>query len=117
MKKKLRESLINQIENICKSYGLFFNKKKTVINDKPKNPIKFLGLKIFESSKYEFRNKQRQKYRLRIEPDKEKIIAKLMENRVLMRRGDISPYAVRDASKHQKNILLKKRSNRNRRTT
>jgi len=68
-------------------------------------------LEFFESKKYKFTSKQRQKSRIRIRGDKQKLIEKLIEKRILMKRGDISPYNTRDTSKHQKNILEKKKLN------
>jgi len=106
-----------KIENIYNKYGLYFNNEKTIINTNPKKPITFLGLEIFESKKYKRTAKQRQKSRIRIRADKQKLIDKLIEKRLLMKRGELSPYATRDVSKHQKNILIKRRYKIKSRTT
>jgi hypothetical protein len=117
MKESSRKNLIMEIEKIYNKYELYFNNKKIVINIKPKNPITFLGLEIFESHKYKMTDKQRQKSRIRIRADKQKLIDKLIEKRLLMKRGELSPYATRDTSKHQKNILIKKKYKLKLRTT
>jgi hypothetical protein len=117
MKESSRKCLMMEIENIYNKYGLYFNNEKTIINRNSKNSITFLGLEIFESKKYKMTYKQRQKPRIRIRADKQKLIDKLIEKRLLMKRGELSPYNVRDTSKHQKNILIKKRNKSKIRTT
>lgn len=118
MKESLKKSLITEIEYIYNRYGLYLNTEKIIVNNSPKEPIKFLGLEFFESKKYKVTHKQRQKSRIRIRADKQKLIDKLIEKRLLMERGELSPYNKRDTSKHQKNILKKKKSTKpNLRTT
>jgi CRISPR/Cas system CMR-associated protein Cmr5 small subunit len=117
MKEFFQKKLLTEIEKIYNNYGLYLNKEKTIINRNPKNPITFLGLEFYESKKYKITAKQRQKSKIRIRANKENLINKLLEKRLLMVRGEISPYNTRDTSKHQKNVLKKKLKIFNKRTT
>lgn len=87
---------------------LFFNEKKTKIIEDTSKPIQFLGFEIMESKTSKFRKLQRQKSRLIIRPDKKKILEGLLEKNIIMHRGGIIPYAVKDSKKYVRNVKKKK---------
>jgi hypothetical protein len=107
MKKEFRNNLIKNIEKIYNKYEFYLNNKNMIINDNPKIPISFLGLEFFEAKKYRISNYCVKKSKIRIRADRNKLINLLIKKRVIMKIGKLSPYAVRNTSKHQKNIKKK----------
>lgn len=71
--------------------------------------ISFLGYEILESKVYKTTKTQRQKSKIIIRPDKNKILNKLLEKNILMHRNDIIPYSVRNSKKHLKNVIEKRK--------
>jgi hypothetical protein len=63
-----------------------------------------------ESKVYKFTKKQRQKSKIIIRPNKKAIIERLITQNILMDRYDLTPYAVKDSKKHQKNVRLKRKN-------
>jgi DNA-directed RNA polymerase beta' subunit len=68
-----------------------------------------LGYEISESKVYKTIKTQRQKSKIIIRPDKNKILNKLLEKNILMYRNDIIPYSVRNSNKHLKNVIEKRK--------
>jgi len=60
-----------------------------------------------ESKKYKFTKRQREKSKIIIRPNKNKILERLLEKNIIMRRGDIMPYTVKDSNKHMQNVIKK----------
>jgi len=77
----------------------------------PSQPMEFLGFEIMESKEYTFTKRQREKRKLIIRPNKNKILEKLLEKNIIMRQGDIMPYAVKDSKKHTQDLIKKKAKN------
>jgi len=76
----------------------------------PSQPMEFLGFEIMESKEYTFTKRQREKRKLIIRPNKNKILEKLLEKNIIMRQGDIMPYAVKDSKKHTQDLIKKKQT-------
>jgi len=76
--------------------------------ENPSKPIEFLGFEIMESRKYKFTKRQREKSKIIIRPNKNKILERLLEKNIIMRRGDIMPYTVKDSNKHMQKRNKKK---------
>jgi len=74
-------------------------------------PIEFLGFEIMESKKYKLNAIQRQKSKIIIRPNTNKILERLLEKNVIMHRRGIVPYSVKDSKRHAKNIKRKKNGN------
>jgi len=61
-----------------------------------------------ESKKYKFTKRRILKSKIIIRPNKNKILERLLEKNIIMRRGDIMPYTVKDSNKHMQNVIKKK---------
>lgn len=110
MSKTHRDFLWRFVEQLYNEFGFTFNKDKVNIVENTKKPVEFLGFEIMESNGYKLTNKQRQKYKLVIRPNKKRIIEGLINQNILMDRHDLVPYTVKDSKKHQKNVRLKRKN-------
>lgn len=103
--------LWNYIKNIYEKYGFFFNESKTNMVDGITKPVSFLGYEIIKPEISKYTKNQKQISKIIIRPDKQKIIDKLLEQNIIIRRGYVSPYIIKDSGKHKKNVKKRKKQN------